>query len=585
MHYLEDSIMTELSAAQQIAAFSADFRLSDVPAPVVERAKLHILDGLGLGLASTAYDYGKKAIEGGLALSSGGSCSIIGRPERMEVRDAAMVNGVLIHGLDFDDTHLASIIHPTSTALPVALSLGEALGASGAEMLASFLAGAETGIRIGLAVDGDFHHVGYHATGVVSHFASAVAAGRLLGLNAEQITAAQGITGSTASGIQVFLEEGAWTKRLHPGWGAVAGITAAYLAKTGFKGPTRPYEGKFGLFATHMHAAAKLERMTADLGSVWHFGETALKPYPVCHFIHGCADAAIELRAEMLKGEIAGTEIVSVDAYLAQPTLHIIAEPAAAKERPTTDYEAKFSAQFVIAYCLLEGRFGLPDLLPEALAHPGARDLALRVKCHEDPETLFPTYFSGGVKVTLADGRVLEKHVPINSGAGERAMTADAVAEKFLASASLAIPQARAEAIRDAVLDLENVPAASLAGLLRADCGAARGLRRAQPERTWLVAPITTSAQPSSSKALVQPHPITTTALPTASRRRSQSIASAPCSRVKRRAMRGLILPSSSQTKSCSTWARLRSGWRAMKPPQNTPRTSQLLSRVRLSGS
>ncbi|MFT4025521.1 MAG: MmgE/PrpD family protein [Novosphingobium sp.] len=456
--------MTELSAAQQIAAFSADFRLSDVPAPVIERAKLHILDGLGLGLASNAYDYGKKAVEGGMALSSGGSCSIIGRPERMEVRDAAMVNGVLIHGLDFDDTHLASIIHPTSTALPVALSLGESLGASGAELLASFLAGAETGIRIGLAVDGGFHHVGYHATGVVSHFASAVAAGRLLGLTADQITAAQGIAGSTASGIQVFLEEGAWTKRFHPGWGAVAGITAAQLARTGFKGPTRPYEGKFGLFATHMHEPAKLERMTADLGTVWHFGETALKPYPVCHFIHGCADAAIELRKE-----IAGAEIKAVDAYLAQPTLHIIAEPAEAKERPTTDYEAKFSAQFVIAYCLLEGRFGLPDLLPEALADPAARDLALRVKCHEDPDTLFPTYFSGGVKVTLADGRVLEKHVRINSGAGERAMTADAVAEKFLASASLAIPQARAEAIRDAVLDLENVPAASLAALLRMD--------------------------------------------------------------------------------------------------------------------
>ncbi len=454
--------MPEVSAAQQIAAFSADFRLSDVPAAVVERAKLHILDGLGLGLASTTYDYGKRAVEGGAALSSGGSCSIIGRTERMEVRDAAMVNGVLIHGLDFDDTHLASIIHPTCTALPVALSLGEALGASGADLLAAFLIGAETGIRIGLAVDGGFHHVGYHATGVVSHFASAVTAGRLLGLTAEQITAAQGIAGSTASGIQVFLEEGAWTKRLHPGWGAVAGITAAQLAKTGFKGPTRPYEGKFGLFATHLHEPAKLERMTADLGT-WQFGETALKPYPVCHFIHGCADAAIALREE-----IGGTEIVSVDAYLAEPTLHIIAEPAEAKERPTNDYEAKFSAQFVVAYCLLEGRFGLPDLLPEALAHPAARDLAQRVKCHADPDTAFPTYFSGGVRVTLADGRVLTRHVRINSGAGERAMTAAAVAEKFLASASLAIPPAQAEAIRDAVLDLENVPAADLAALLRA---------------------------------------------------------------------------------------------------------------------
>lgn len=456
--------MPESSPAQKIAQFAAEFRLSDVPEAVRTRAKLHILDGLGLGLASTVQAYGKSAVVGVSAMGTTGACSVIGNASRLDTRDAALVNAILIHGLDFDDTHLASIIHPTCTALPVALSLGEALGASGADLLAAFLAGAETGIRIGLAVDGGFHHVGYHATGVVSHFASAVTAGRLLGLSPEQITAAQGITGSTASGIQVFLEEGAWTKRFHPGWGAVAGITAAYLARADFKGPTRPYEGKFGLFDTHLHGEeVKTAPLTDALGSRWEFGETALKPYPVCHFIHGCADAAIDLF-----GEIGDARIAHVDAYLAQPTLHIIAEPAEAKERPTTDYEAKFSAQFVVAYCLLRGRFGLPDLLPEALADAEVRDLALRVKCHEDPDSAFPTFFSGGVTVTLEDGRVLTRHVRVNSGAGERAMSAEAVAEKFMASASLAIATPQAEHIRDAVLALEDTSAAELMALLRA---------------------------------------------------------------------------------------------------------------------
>jgi len=200
--------MSDLAAAQQIARFAAGFRLADVPEAVRLRARLHILDGLGLGIASTVEAYGKAAVAGATAMGAPGLCSVIGQTARFDLRDAAMVNAVLIHGLDFDDTHLASIIHPTCTALPVALSLGEKLGASGSDLLAAFLAGAETGIRIGLAVDGGFHHVGYHATGVVSHFASAVTAGRLLGLTAEEITAAQGITGGTASGIQVFLEEG-----------------------------------------------------------------------------------------------------------------------------------------------------------------------------------------------------------------------------------------------------------------------------------------------------------------------------------------------------------------------------------------
>ncbi len=453
--------------SRALARFATGLRLTDVPAPVRQRAKLHILDGLGLGLASNAYDYGRSAVAGVAAMGPGGACSVLGRPERLEVRDAALVNAILIHGLDFDDTHLGSIIHPTCTSLPVALSLGESLGASGEAVLTAFLAGAETGIRIGGAVKGAFHHVGYHATGVVSHFASAVTAGALLGLDEDQIVSAQGITGSTASGIQVFLEEGAWTKRFHPGWGAVAGITAAHLARHGFKGPSRPYEGKFGLFDTHLHAEAAdvdLGELTDGLGEAWRFGDTALKPYPVCHFIHGCADAAIALHHE-----IAGAEIVGVRAFLPQPTLHIIAEPAAAKERPTTDYEAKFSAQFVVAACLLNGGFGLPDLQPEALADPRIRALATRVTCEADPDSAFPTYFSGGVEVRLGDGRVLKRHVRVNSGAGDRAMAADAVVAKFMASATMTIPAGQAERIRDAVLAFEDVPVRELMTLLRYD--------------------------------------------------------------------------------------------------------------------
>lgn len=456
-----------LSPARQLAELAAGLRLQDVPQSVIARAKLHILDALGLGLASQAYEYGRRSLAGLVGIGDAGNCSVIGSSARLTARDAALINGILVHGLDFDDTHLASIIHPTCTSLPAALALGEQLGSSGEDMLTAFLVGAETGIRLGLAVNGGFHHVGYHATGVVSHFASAVTAGKLLGLDAEQITAAQGIVGSTASGIQVFLEEGAWTKRFHPGWGAVAGITAANLARQDFKGPTRPYEGKFGLFETHLPPGTgelRLEELTAGLGETWHFGETALKPYPVCHFIHGCADAAIELHREL-----AGAPIASVECFLAEPTLHIVAEPAEAKQQPTNDYEAKFSAQFVTAYCLLKGRFGLPDLQPAALADPEVLALSERVTCHEDPDTAFPTFFSGGVRVTLADGRKISRHVRVNSGAGEKAMHPEAVTAKFMASASLTIGSGQAEAICASVLNLEEVPVKQLMKLLSLD--------------------------------------------------------------------------------------------------------------------
>jgi 2-methylcitrate dehydratase PrpD len=145
----------------------------------------------------------------------------------------------------------------------------------------------------------------------------------------------------------------------------------------------------------------------------------------------------------------------------------IVAEPAAAKTNPTNEYEAKFSAQFVIATCLIKGAFGLADLLPAALKDPVVLDLTRRVTCAIDPDTAFPTYFSGGVRVTLKDGRSLFRHIRINSGAGERALDEQAVSKKFLASATMSIPPAQAERIRDAVLRLESHTATEIAALLR----------------------------------------------------------------------------------------------------------------------
>jgi 2-methylcitrate dehydratase PrpD len=453
--------------ARSLAAFAAGLQFSDIPAPVIDRAKLLILDALGVGLASNAYSYADRAVAGAVALGGDGPCSVIGRAERLPVRDAALANGILIHGLDFDDTHLTSIVHPTAACLPCALTFSESLKASGQSLLTAYAAGMEAAIRIGAAVKGGFHHVGFHATGIVAHFSSSIVASKLLGLPAERIVAAQGIAGSTASGIQVFLEEGAWTKRFHPGWAAVAGITAARLAENGFVGPSRPYEGKFGLFETHLHNHAKdvdLSPMTSHLGAYWHLADTAIKPYPVCHFIHGCADAAIELHQEL-----APDEILEVEAFLPKDTLHIIAEPATQKERPTTDYEAKFSAQFVVATCLLKGRFGLPELQADALADPDVRALALKVRCFADPDTAFPKYFSGGVRVTTRDGRQLTRHIRVNSGAGERALALEGVVAKFMASASLAVPLSKAEEVRDAVLQLDRISAEQLASALRYD--------------------------------------------------------------------------------------------------------------------
>jgi 2-methylcitrate dehydratase PrpD len=327
----------------------------------------------------------------------------------------------------------------------------------------------ECAIRIGASVKGGFHHVGFHATGVISHFSSALVAGRLLGLDADALTRAQGIAASTAGGVQVFLEEGAWTKRLHPGWGAVAGITAATLAKNGFFGPSRAYEGRFGLFETHLqeHAAeVDLGRITAGLGRVWELPDTSIKPYPICHFIHGAAEAAVRLHGKL---KPTSDSLAEVRVRIPKDTLPIVAEPVAIKTAPANDYDAKFSAQYVVATCLLKGRIGLAELEPEARNDPIVRALARRVVVEADPETGFPKYMSGGVSLVTAHGRHHDEYVPINNGSGERALDAGGIAEKFFASAELTVPHAKAVRVHDAILALETIQVAELAAALRRD--------------------------------------------------------------------------------------------------------------------
>jgi 2-methylcitrate dehydratase PrpD len=440
-----------MTLAQHLAGFCRRAEWSAMPQAVRERARLHALDALGLALASHTQPYAAPSLDGIEAAGSTGACSVIGDARRLAPRDAALANGLLIHGLDYDDTHLASIVHPSVASLPAALAIGEQRDANWDEVLGAYAIGVEAAIRIGAAVKGGFHHVGFHATGIVSHFSSALVAGKLLDLSEGELSAAQGIAASTASGVQVFLEEGAWSKRLHPGWGAVAGITAAHLARSGFVAPTRPYEGRFGLFETHLHGT-DVDRgaMVDGLGERWHLLDTAIKPYPVCHFIHGCADAAIALHAELSPHL---DEIAEVIAWLPGPTLPIVAEPLEAKQHARTDYEAKFSAPFVVAKSLLLGRFGLAELTDTALADPATQALATRVVCRADPRSSFPQYFSGGVSVTLKDGRRLDHHVAVNKGAGDRALAPGDITAKFLANATLHLGAQRAAEALDAVLD------------------------------------------------------------------------------------------------------------------------------------
>jgi 2-methylcitrate dehydratase PrpD len=357
---------------------------------------------------------------------------------------------------------MASVVHATAVSLPVALCVGQAVDADGRAVLAAYLAASEVAIRIGLTANFAFHDRGLHATGVAGHFSSAVAAGRLFGLDAKAIAAAQGIAGSTAMASQEFVADGAWNKRFHPGWAGVAGVTAAKLAQNGFVAPGLPYEGRFGLFASLLgpgEAAYDIAQMTAGLGAEWQTAQSAIKPFPTCHFTHAPADCALALAHEH---DIRPDQIERISVSIPEGTIPVIAEPRDAKCRPVSDYDAKFSVQFIVAAALHRRRFGLAELDADCLNDPDILATAAKVTYAADPRSLFPKAYSGGVSITLKSGETLMRYDPVNRGAGERALSEDDVVEKFTGNARLVADAKKAEAVREAVMDLENGTARSL---------------------------------------------------------------------------------------------------------------------------
>lgn len=453
----------QTTISQTLGEFAQGLRFEDIPAAVRERAKYLILDSVGIAMASTHYPFADCILAGIREVSEPGDLPVIGMTARLGMRDAVLMNGALVHGLDYDDTHMKSVVHATAATLPTALVVAAREGASGADLLAAYIVGMEAAIRIGEAANFGFHHHGYHATGVVGHFAAALIAGRLLGLDAAQLVAAQGIAGSTAMASQEFVEDGAWNKRLHPGWAGVAGITAAGQAKHGFVGPGKPYEGRFGIFKSHLGESEKdvdYDAITDRLGARWAVVESAIKPYPTCHFTHAIADSALALRE---RHGIAAADIARIRALIPEDTVPVIAEPAANKKRPVSDYDAKFSTQFIAAACFERGRFGLAELEDEALHDEAILALADKVECEVDPKSEFPRFFSGGMVVTTKDGGEFVHHERINRGAGERALTEDEIVAKFTDNALMVASRDKVEAVRELVLRLDCTDAKTVA--------------------------------------------------------------------------------------------------------------------------
>jgi 2-methylcitrate dehydratase PrpD len=449
--------------ADRLAVFALGLAFDAIPERIRERAKFLILDAIGIAYASQGFRYAGATVEAMTSLGAGNS-PVIGYGRKLDPRDAALVNGVLAHGLDYDDTHTPGVIHATVSSFPLALALGDKVEASGRDLLISYIAAMEASTRVASVAKGGFHQVGFHPTGLIGIFGCTLAASRLLGLSQEQAVMAQGIALSMAGGSLEFLEDGAWTKRMHPGWAASSAMTAATLAKHGFVGPRAAYEGRFGLFASHLgsHLAnADISLATGDLGKSWQIDEVAIKPIPACHFTHAAADAAV-----VLSQKINSADIRSVEVLVPAEVIKVVCEPEENKRVPANSYDAQFSIPYIVATGLLRGRFTLDELEDKAIADRDVLALARRVSYTADPASTFPKHYTGEVIVTLNDGQQVRHREGVNRGCADRPLSNAEIETKYFDNACRVLTRQRAEKVRDAVIGIDRGSATALADIL-----------------------------------------------------------------------------------------------------------------------
>jgi 2-methylcitrate dehydratase PrpD len=432
------------SIAEALAQAIVGVTPATLPAAVRTMSETLVLDIVGLCLAARGTDYVTAALAG---TDGEGACTIIGHRRTCDSAGAALINGTAAHGEDFDDTFEGGPVHAGAVIVPAVLAAVERFGLDGGAALRGIAIGVETICRLSVVAPRLVHKAGFHPTSVFGALAAAAGVGAALALDAAQLVDALGIAGSMASGIIEYLADGSWTKRLHPGWAAQAGLRAALLARQGFRGPRTVFEGTHGLFNGFAHTTeGDYDRLVKGFGTEW-VGETlAFKPFACGTMTHPFIDCAIRLAAR----GIAAEDIESLVCEVGEGTVHRLWEPLAFKQAPPNAYAAKFSTPFCIAVGFVTGDAGLAAFTEETARDARIRALAAKVRYVVDPNNPYPANFTGHIRATLRDGRVVEERQPHFRGGAHEPLSAAAVEAKFFANAAFGgWSKERAAAARD----------------------------------------------------------------------------------------------------------------------------------------
>ncbi|HEU0000516.1 MAG TPA: MmgE/PrpD family protein [Ktedonobacteraceae bacterium] len=389
-----------------LAHFCATLRGEELSGQVRERVRYLLLDHLAVTLRGSLLPSSQAAYDmlyNMMTIGNTGTSTIFGRMERAEASWAAFANGIAAHGLEMDDVENASSLHPGVVVMPAALALAEQLGSAPADFYASVVAGYEVTLRVGAALNpASAYERGFHPTAVCGALGAAAASARLLGLTPAQTNSALGIAGSMAAGSMAYLHNGAWTKRLHPGWACHAGITAARLAASGFIGPVDILEGRYGFLHAYSSDSdvQQLERRPGDELAIMR---VSLKPYACCRYMHGPIDCIFEI---MHRHQPDPQHIARIECGVLSGGRGLIADPIEQKRQASNIVDAQFSMPFGAAIAVLTGKAGLAVFSDKWIQRPAVRELMQKVDCYTSPELdeHYPAEWRASASITMDDG-------------------------------------------------------------------------------------------------------------------------------------------------------------------------------------
>jgi 2-methylcitrate dehydratase PrpD len=441
-----------LEITRQVANFVAGLSPADLPDRCLEAARTGILDCVGTMIAG-AREQPVRIVSAMVAPSTQND----GAPEvpsgrNLAAADAALVNGVAAHVLDYDDVALSG--HPSAVLVPAILAEGWSADASGGDAVAAYVAGYELWAQLAALAPGNLHERGFHPTAVMGALASAAACARLRKLDPEKTAHAIAIAASLASGLVANF--GTMTKSLHAGRAAQSGVLAARLADQGFTASLDVLEHPTGFLRAHLSdGAADIGNGSIDLGANWRLSELGInvKRYPTCYATHRSIDAMLDLVDEH--------KLTSDDIREIRVHTGVTQRLMLRNTNPKTGLEAKFSMEFAMAAALVAGRVGLAELTDEFVRRPEVNSVFARVSCtttdevmHDDP-AFAP---SDQVSVVLASGRILQ-HAPVAyaKGSWQKPLTAAELKSKFLDCSARGLSQPRAEELFDQLRDLQKL--------------------------------------------------------------------------------------------------------------------------------